>query len=217
MKAILFDFDGVLAETLSVHLEAWRVLFRERGLEPDELTLRLNEGAATPAIARALCLKAGQNVTGAEAKTMAGRKNILFRSSRRARPYPGARAILDRVRELNLETGLVTGTTRANLDAVLPAEWLEAFDVTIADGDTARGKPAPDPYRIALERLGIESRDGLVIENAPLGIASAKAAGCFCIALETTLPAGFLRDADVVLKNHEELLHYLDRISAISR
>jgi beta-phosphoglucomutase-like phosphatase (HAD superfamily) len=71
------------------------------------------------------------------------------------------------------------------------------------------GKPNPEPYQTALDQLGLNKQDAFVVENAPLGIRSAKAAGLRCIALETSLAREYLKDADYVFSSFSELNHHL--------
>ncbi len=212
IKAILFDFDGVLAETLAFHLRAWRQVFEEEGIEPEELTLRLNEGAPAYKIAQALAIRGGRELSEEDAKDIALKKNKIFRATNKAKVYKEVSEIIALARDRGLKVGLVTGTALENLYAVLPEELLRNFDYIVKDGDTERGKPYPDPYLVAAEKLGLKPAECLVLENAPLGVESAKAAGTFCVALETTLDREHLQKADVVVKNHSEFLKKLDSL-----
>jgi len=212
IKAILFDFDGVLADTVDSHLAAWKQVFAQEGVEPEELTLRLNEGAPAYKIAQALALRSGRELTEEEAKEIAAEKNQIFRKTNKASVFKKVYDIIDHARSRGLKVGLVTGTALENLFAVLPEKLLQQFDYIVKDGDTKRGKPFPDPYLVAAEKLGVEPKECLVIENAPLGIDSAKAAGAFCVALATTLSKEHLQKADVILKDHSELLKKFDDI-----
>jgi beta-phosphoglucomutase-like phosphatase (HAD superfamily) len=83
------------------------------------------------------------------------------------------------------------------------------FETVVTAEDTARGKPDPEPYRLAAQRLGVAPSECLGVENAPLGVQSAKAAGMLCAALETTLPASRLGGADFVFHDVEALSRWL--------
>ena len=89
---------------------------------------------------------------------------------------------------------------------------LNKFDVIISGDDTEKGKPNPEPYLAAMQKLNILPIESLVIENAPLGIQSAKTAGAYCIAITTTLGREYLKEADEVVKNHRELFVRLIKI-----
>lgn len=79
------------------------------------------------------------------------------------------------------------------------------FDVVITAESVERKKPAPDPYLKAVEMLGLRREECLVIENAPAGITSAKRAGLRCLAITTSLPESYLKEADAVLAGLEDV------------
>ena len=113
-----------------------------------------------------------------------------------------------------MKVGLVTGTVQANIKAVLGNKIIALFDVVITETDVQRGKPYPDPYLRAAQKLDVTPEACLVIENAPVGIAAAKAAGMKCIALTTTLSPQQLDRADYhytdlhnLMDDLEQLLH----------
>jgi beta-phosphoglucomutase len=212
IKAILFDFDGVLAETFSSHVAAWTEVFGEQGISIHPEVVYMNEGAPAWKIGQAIAIDAGANFSKKKLKKIARRKNEIFRAKNTAVVYDGVLDIIDLSKRRGLKVALVTGTALANLQAVLPDSLLNAFDEIVKDGDTKRGKPHPDPYLKAAEKLKIRTSECLVLENAPLGIRSAKSAGAFCVALMTTLPEDRLTEADVVVKGHRAVLDMFDEL-----
>lgn len=210
IKAILFDFDGVLAETTPYHLEAWKEVFGELGITIDPKVARLHEGAPAWQIARALVKDVEVEISEKELQEIAQRKNKKFRALNKATIYDGVWDLIQSAKQRGLKVALVTGTAYANLKAVLPESLLAAFDEIIKEGDTEHGKPHPDPYLLASQRLGLAASECLVIENAPLGIRSAKAAGAFCVALTTTLPEDQLEEANKVVKTHKDVAALLE-------
>ncbi len=210
-KALFFDFDGVMAETMPYHLPAWNtVLERDYGFSLNPMVVKLNEGRPVFEIAQAVFDDAGQPYTTEMLLDVITKKNAIFRDTHKSSVFPENYVIIKRAKERGLQVGLVTGTKRDNLGVVLPDDLLVQFDIMITDGDTARGKPAPDPYLAAAENVAVNPADCIVIENAPAGIEAAKAAGMFCIALKTTLPGELLNQADVTFNNHAELLQRID-------
>lgn len=217
-KAVLFDFDGVFAETIPWHLAAWDdVLRRECGFAVDPMTIKLNEGRPVFEIARAVFETAQRTVDDGMLQRIIELKNQRFREIHRARVYQEIPLIIDAVKKRGGSVGLVTGTKRANIGVVVSDDLLQRLDVILADGDTARGKPWPDPYRAAAEKLRLRPSECMVIENAPVGVQSAKAAGMFCVALMTTLTAEQLQQADVTIAAHADLLNQFDQILAMSK
>jgi beta-phosphoglucomutase len=212
IRAVFFDFDGTFVESLPYHLAAWEeVLMSQCGFHLDPITVKLNEGRPVIEIARAIFEQAGQPFSEQLLHSIIDLKNERFRATHRARIFPENLQIIDLLKKRGIFVGLVTGTKRANLGVIVPLKVLRFFDVIITDGDTPLGKPAPDPYLAAAEKLGIQPSECLVVENAPLGIQSAKAAGMFCVALTTTLPEEHLQQADVTLHDHRRLYQKLEQ------
>jgi len=174
-------------------------------LIPDAMTVKLHEGTPAWQIAVALYQHAGVELDAHKAKELVIQKNHIFQKIQQARVYPEIKEIVAKAHSVNINAGIVTGTTMTNIATVLPPDWLEMFTIIIKDGDTERFKPFPDPYLAAIERLHISPTECIVIENAPLGIQAAQAAGTFCIALQTTLSREHLQGADVIYSNHREL------------
>lgn len=211
-KALFFDFDGVMAETMPYHLAAWNtVLERDYGFSLAPMSVKLNEGRPVLEIAQAVFEGAGQSYTPDILFDVVSKKNDIFRATHKSAVYPENISLMKRAKESGLQVGLVTGTKRENLGVIISDDLLVQFDIIITDGDTTRGKPAPDPYLAAAENVAVNPADCIVIENAPAGIEAAKAAGMFCIAIKTTLPGELLKQADVTFNNHAELLQRIDQ------
>lgn len=182
-KAVLFDFDGVLADTENIHVVAWERIFAELGWPADD----------------AVCSRAAEQddrtfldevftahqILDADLDGWLRRKQVLTRSMLADSPrlYPGAAAL---VRKLQGQTRLavVTTTWRDNVTTVLRAAGLlDAFELIVAKEDVAATKPDAAPYVLALERLGLGPADAIAIEDSPTGVASARGAGLACVAV----------------------------------
>ena len=101
--------------------------------------------------------------------------------------------------------GLVTGTPMVELDKILPCDIRRLFDAVISGDSVKQGKPHPEPYLKAAAVLGLRPRQCLVVENAPLGIESAKKAGMSCVAVTTSLPKEYLKKADIIVNRLEDI------------
>jgi beta-phosphoglucomutase len=214
IKAILFDFDGVIAETFPSHFAAWKLVLAELNFCPDENTIRIHEGFTTTKIAQALFTRNGMTINDETARRYAEKKNLVFQKHHTAKIYPGIHDLLPALKR-HFKLGLVSGSTLKNIQSVVPAHLLNLFNVIIKDGDTEHSKPDPEPYVMAAKKLGILPQECIVIENAPLGIQAAKSAGTFCIGLVTTLPAAALSDADMLCESHEELFQKIASITGV--
>jgi HAD superfamily hydrolase (TIGR01509 family) len=123
---------------------------------------------------------------------------------------PGIEPLLYDLRGRGYLLGLVTGSARSVVDeSLVPTGVASFFEVIVAGDEVAAGKPDPEPYHTAAARLGIPPDQCLAVENAPLGIASAKASGMGCVALQTTLPAEQLSAADRVFPNVQAMRAWL--------
>ncbi|MBN2001013.1 HAD-IA family hydrolase [candidate division KSB1 bacterium] len=208
---MLFDFDGVIAETLSSHIAAWKYILDPQIDLTDDMIVRLNEGLPAYKIAQAIYHSHHFQLDEFSARCIARNKNAVFVKSRRAKVYAGVRDVIHFARKY-FKIGLVTGTTRENVAHVLLPHQQRWFQTVITESDVARGKPHPDPYFLAMEYLQLNPSETVVVENAPVGIKAAKNAGIFCVALETTLSAEYLVEADLVCRTHGELFLFLQSL-----
>ena len=182
---LLFDLDGTLAETDSLHLPTWVEALLPHGIEVDEAFYRDNiSGRANAEIVADLL----PNLSAQEGREIVEAKETGFR--RRAgelKPLPGLLDFLDRVKERGLKTALVTNAPGQNVGAVLPALRLEDyFDAVVTSEQVRVGKPDPEPYRTALEKLGAEPSEALAFEDSVSGIASAVGAGIPTVGIAST-------------------------------
>jgi beta-phosphoglucomutase len=193
-------------------MAAWDQVCLKAGFKPHEETVRLTEGSKAWQICLEMAKYRGVKITKVEAIDMAETKNVLFRTSNKTKIYKEIPDIISLAKKLKLKLAVVTGTSEKNLKTVLEDKILNNFDFVVVDENSPKGKPFPDPYLTAAKNMNVSPQDCIVIENAPLGIQSAKAAGMFCIALQTTLPREHLSQADVTYYDHSELLENITHL-----
>lgn len=195
-RAILFDFDGVLARTMEDNYRAWFRAFAKVGIHLDETEYYLLEGLSTRRLAEAILKKNAHELSRAE--ELANLKEAHYLAENHFALYPGALELARQLAKHSL-LGLVTGAGSERLSRTAPAELLDCFSALVT-GDLIRSpKPAPEPYLTAAAMLGVLPEDCLVVENAPLGIQAAKAAGMACVAIRSTLSPDHLRQADLIV------------------
>lgn len=214
-KAVLFDMDGVITDTMPYHFRAWRRIFLDNGLHVSRYDIYRREGQKGKESIREIFAEAGINISASKAQRIIADKEILFNRIIRHRYIPGSRTLIKALHRNGVRLALVTGTSRREMEKILPPALLSMFEIAVTGSDVHFGKPHPEPYLKALAALKITAAEGLVVENAPFGILSAKAAGIKCYAVSTSLPAKYLLNADMVFKDltllGKKLMNKLDR------
>lgn len=214
-KAVLFDYDGVVADTMEDNYSAWKSAFKSLKIRLKRDDYFPLEGKAPIDIARIILERNRSDISQTEKIAHLKHDNyVAITKVRGVSIYPYIERSLVHLKRVDASTALVTGAARKRLEHSIPA-LLELFDYVVAADDTIDGKkiqskPSPDPFLVAAKKLSVSPTRCIVIENAPLGIESAKAAGCFCIALMSTLGRNPLEKAgaDIVFQSHKNLLEY---------
>jgi beta-phosphoglucomutase len=207
--AILFDMDGVIVDSMRFHAAAWKQVLGNYGLAVKDLDIYLREGMSGRESVEEIFFEYGQPFPDDKAfQELIVKKHALFESNHIVL-FPCVEAILALIKGNNILTGLVTGSLKRSVDHLLNPGVLSQFNVVITAEDVLKGKPDPEPYMRAIERLGVKPELSLIIENAPMGIRSAKSAGITCYALETTLPGRYLKEADKIVRDHRSLFELL--------
>jgi beta-phosphoglucomutase len=198
-RAILFDFDGVIADTENVHVAAWQRTFGVMGwLESDETCARAAEVDDRAFVAEVFARRKIEK--GDVDGWVARKQELTLRLLADApRVYPGVSALIERLKG-RVRLGAVTTTWRANVEAVLRAAGLrDAFDLVIGKEDVQAPKPDPEGYRLALARLKLPGRDVVALEDSPTGLLAARGAGVRVVAVGHRRPEGsWSGDADFV-------------------
>jgi beta-phosphoglucomutase len=207
IDGILFDMDGVLLDSMSAHAEAWTRAMGEIGLDVSEEEIYLREGEKGEVSAREFLRRAGMMSTRARVAALLRRKEEMFRAYP-IRPFPGAREVVEALAAV-VPIGLVTGTSRGELEKVLPETLRAPMRVTVTGDEVLHGKPHPEPYLKAAMALGTAPAKTLVVENAPYGIQSAKAAGAVVVAIRSYLADSHLAAAPYRIDRIGDLLPFL--------
>ncbi|OJV38398.1 MAG: beta-phosphoglucomutase [Bacteroidia bacterium 43-41] len=224
LKAVLFDMDGVLYDSMSAHDESWQQTMDELNLRhlPNEFYLqegRIGKSTIDTIFQRNL----NRNATDEEIEKIYARKTELFQQYNSGDILPGAAEILEYVQANGLKPVLVTGSGQPSLldrlDTHFPGVFTPKTMVTAFDVE--HGKPDPEPYLMGLQKGGnLKPNQAIVIENAPLGIESAVGAGIFTIAVNTgPLPDSVLTNAgaSAVFGSMEALLETMPEILQLSQ
>ena len=207
--------DGVLYDSMGAHADAWSNAFRHFGIDFPPEMVYLNEGrTAQSTINLVFQQNEDRKATDSEVKMIYAKKTELIEVFPDAIPFEGALVLMELLKGMGLDIWVVTGSSQDKFLEPLLRDFRRfiSADRLITGRDVKHGKPNPEPYLKALYKSGWEPTEVIVIENAPLGIQSAKAAGIYTIAVNS----GILDDkvlwdsgADVVINKLTELISEL--------
>lgn len=207
LKAIIFDVDGVLVDSMRFQADAWVKTFKEVGINITREDIYELEGSNNKRLIKSIFEKAGKEPEPWHLEQLPEKKRETLEFDR-IKPYEG---ILDclKVLKRHFKLALVSGSHNDTVNKIVDKYFSNYFDVIITGSDLERGKPDPDPYLKALEKLDLTKNECIVIENAPLGITAAKRAGLYCVAVASMLEPEKIEHADLVLEDHAALFKYL--------
>lgn len=208
--AFLFDLDGVVVDSNGLHVDSWKEVARRHGFECADPEHIGKCGLRTLTVIRDLLR---WPVSEAEAIRIGLEKEEIYRDWIRAdgiRAIPGVVDFLGQAQRLGIPCAVGSSAPRANVDLCLKTLGLDgAFLATVSGEDVARGKPAPDIFRMAAERIEARPENCVVFEDAPAGIAAAHAAGMRVVALGTSHAREELGGADAWAPHFLELAPHL--------
>lgn len=198
LKAVLFDMDGVLFDSMKNHATAWHEAMRQYGMHMTREEAYMHEGRTGASTINIVSQRErGCEATEEEIRQIYETKSQLFNSLPVALPMPGALEVLKKIQQDGLIPMVVTGSGQHSLldklNHAYPGTFKQKLMVTAFD--VKYGKPNPEPYLMALKKANIQANEAIVIENAPLGVRAGVAAGIFTIAVNTgPLPDQVLLD-----------------------
>lgn len=208
-QAVFFDFDGTLIDSMPAHVIAWEKILGEVGIQLDDLYFQLHEGERAEDTVARLLAERGFDYSQAQQDDLIERKRALYRANAPQGLIPEAAQLVRELHNRGIVCDIVTGSIRSNMDAVMSSDEFALFRNIITPAEYSKGKPAPDPFLTALKLSGLTASECMVLENAPLGVKSAKAAGLRTVAITTTLPPNYLHEADHVIHQFSDFLNLL--------
>ena len=205
VKAVIWDMDGVITDTAPYHLKAWQGVFQKRGANFTEENFRHSFGQRNDTIIRNAL---GKEVSQDEIDVIANEKEESFRRRIRQnlKPLPGAIKLIKSLAKGGVKLALASSAPIANIQLLTRGLGIDNYFASIiCDQDVTEGKPNPQVFLLAAQRLGLEPKDCIVIEDAVAGVSAAKRAGMLCLAITNTHPRASLTEADLVVNTLEEV------------
>ncbi len=215
-KAVIFDLDGVIIDSMPFYYRAWKHAFAAVGINVSEEEIYRREGEKREITAREVYKKyEGKEPPERLVKNIVTEKENMYHKIFEFRVFSGMKEILDLLKAKNVKLGLVTGSVNKTIEKLKEenTNLFSLFDVIVTGEDTKNGKPSPDPYLAAVERLDVSAHNCYAVENAPLGIKSAVGAGLMCLAVKgsSVLSKTILKEAgaDFVYEDIREMKKHL--------
>lgn len=188
-KVVLFDMDGVLYDSMPNHGVAWQRAMKEFGIHFTLEDSYATEGArGVDTIRKYAKTQLGKELSEEEAQQMYDVKAHFFHEMPEAKVFDGVIDLMQKIKASGLKIGIVTGSAQLPLIERVTrdfGEFVSKDQITTAY-DVKRGKPNPDPYLMGLKKAGnYLPEEGIVVENAPLGVHAGSAAGCYTVAINS--------------------------------
>ena len=188
-KAVLFDMDGVLYDSMPNHAIAWQQSMAEFGIQMSADDAYATEGArGVDTIRQMVMRQQGREIDEAVAQRMYDEKSRIFHELPEAPIMPGIISLMQQIHDDGIQIGVVTGSGQKPLFRRILKDFglfVDEAHITTAY-DVRRGKPKPDPYLMGLKKAGnLQPYEAIVVENAPLGIRAGVAAKIFTVAVNT--------------------------------
>jgi beta-phosphoglucomutase family hydrolase len=204
LKAVLWDMDGVLADTSQLHFETWEIIFAEYGIPFDRQKFHQIYGLKNRDF---LPFLAGEPLEVDWIDRIANEKEVAFRQHLpgRVAAFPGVIDCLGKFKSLGLKQAVASSAPPENIEAVVDELCIrQYFDALVNPGDLP-GKPHPGVFLKAAQALGIPAENCIVIEDSLPGLKAAQRAGMRCIAVTNTNPPEALAQADLVVESLAQL------------
>lgn len=205
-RGAIFDWDGVIINSAAQHKASWEHLAKECGKTLPENHFKRGFGMKNEVIIPELL---GWTTVPVEIRILSLRKEVLYRNEVREHgitALPGVETWLRTLRDEGIACAIASSTHRENITTTLELLGLgEFFSAIVTAEDVKRGKPDPEVFLTAAQRIGVEPGDAIVFEDALVGIAAARAAGIRVVAVATTEGKEDLAHADWVVDRLDEL------------
>lgn len=220
IRAVLFDMDGVLYDSMPRHADAWMELCRRIGINAKYEDFFIHEGRTGVSILQLLTKRQfGKEVSYEEARQLYAIKSELFSAMGPAPIMPGAQEAVQAMLRAGALPVLVTGSGQLSLLEKLERDFPGAFPAErrVTALDVRHGKPDPEPFLMGLRKAGVDADEAIAVDNAPLGVESASRAGIYTIGAKTgPIPQGVLLSsgADIEIEGMPAVATFLTEVLA---
>ena len=205
LEAVLWDLDGVIADTGIYHCRAWQEIFSQMGISFTEEHFAKHFGQRNDTIIRDTV---NETISQEALDAIADKKEITYRRlvADNIEALPGAIELLSSLQKRGIKSVIASSAPPETVRIILEGLGIEKYFDAIACGrEVTEGKPSPQIFLLAAEKLKAEPAGCIVIEDAVAGIAGAKRAGMKCVAVANSHPGDKLREADLIVASLESV------------
>ncbi len=215
IKAIIFDMDGVIVDSEGLHVRAEKAAFNKFNLPVTENDWSGSKGRTSREFFAEMIQRYQSEANNSQAtseKIIAEKLAYLRKNANGLQLYPDFKELIAFIKEKYPHTALATSSSRDELQLSLDKFNLGQYFNAVIDGDMVKyGKPHPEPYLLAMQKLNVNPENCIIIEDADNGITAGKAAGARVIALTTSLAREKLQHADYIVDNLKEVKEIFEK------
>jgi beta-phosphoglucomutase len=205
LEAVIWDMDGVITDTAAYHYQAWKEEFAKKGIDYTREDFLRHFGQRNDIIIKDAL---GNDVSPDElaAINAAKQANFLHRVAGHIRPLPGAISLIQSLKEHGIKQAIASSAPKGNIEIITRALGIEDYFQAIVFGtEVPEGKPSPQIFLLAAQKLEVKPADCIVLEDAMAGVAGAKNAGMKCVAVTNSHPETRLKQADLIVATLEKV------------
>jgi beta-phosphoglucomutase len=208
LKALIFDMDGVLVDSMPFHAAAWKRAFLDMGMEIQDRDIYAIEGSNPRNGLPLLIRKARKEPEAYDFEIITSIYRQEFKRVFELKAFDGMKECLDLLKK-RFMLSVVSGSDHVIVHSIVDQLFPDIFDIVVTGDDIKNSKPDPDPFLKAVELLNVRREECVVIENAILGVEAAKKAEIYCIGIPTYVEPSQLDRADLVVGDHRQLMQHL--------
>ena len=204
-KAVIWDMDGIIVDSAQHHLKGWQIVFQKRGANYTEEDFWRNTGKRSDTIVKNIL---GEKISSDEIMDIIREKDETFRQlmGKDIKALPGVLELITSLKEHGFKIAIASSAPIENIRLITQSlKIYNRFDAIISGWEVTKGKPNPQTFLLAAEKLGVEAKNCIVIEDAISGVTASKKAGMSCIAVTNTTPREELQEADLVINTLEKI------------
>ncbi len=211
LKAIIFDMDGVLIDSMPYHADSWISAFDKVGINATREDIYSMEGSNSRGMVKKIFSKNKRTPEEHHYRELPVIKREIFFKIREIKIFDEIYPCLKLLKN-KYKLAVVSGSDQKTVSNIIGRFFPEIFEVVISGSDVNEGKPSAEPYLKAIRKLNVNADESMVIENAPFVVEAAKNAGIYCIAIPTYIDSDQLKKADLILENHSDLKEYFKNL-----